>query len=694
MKTLLQMFFNYHSRVDQTPQAQLIVDFRCSIQLAIISLLCFLQIAVKVSLIFSRINYFPPGSVIQQLKSDFLIPWNLLANLERDHGPIHLLIDLQNRESNSLFHRDNNLLIFVTGTDPVKLSVILRSIIEKRVDFQNAAPLVALIEKKNMKHLLINSSGRLGNVHKPAEMNFILKFYSLLSTFPVICNFPFQYQDGLSSVQEMLGCRRCSHNHNFVTYFPSSKLEFKRDGLLKNRNVSNIKLESKIYLSIKCNKLNQVAETKDSLRKWTRLIGNICFFNQTLSSFKASKVSITSNSAHIPIESSINSHRQEYPTSRNLVLPNLSTSGKERIPSLIMTNKKSNNSVFKAVYRNHELVEHIYIEYAIPYFLLQTLSARSLKKLLSKLEQDPSRKLLFINARYGLGNRLRVLASAIHFAKTNNRQIFLIWIPDEHLTAKFGDLFIEPRDLIVGDKKFQTARWPFSFEKKEYKHAMSTVLWYSFMRNELDVGKAPNVIENPGDKHIYISTCYMINYNGSFSKSPIKSLAILKHYLSPVPMIGNFVDNMKQYYNFSNIIGVHIRSRLLSRDIRKLPSRKVRNIYGKKSVLITDGWRNRTKLQKFKKVMKKEGMKRVFYVSSDDNAVPKKLHSEFPGQVLWTDRRCDGREHACLKYAVIDLLLLSECIEIRGSYWSSFTEIAAGIGNKKFLRAGVDFGKD
>ena len=48
---------------------------------------------------------------------------------------------------------------------------------------------------------------------------------------------------------------------------------------------------------------------------------------------------------------------------------------------------------------------------------------------------------LFIDARHGLGNRLRAVASAAAIAAHTGRELVIIWEPDAHCAARFTDLF-------------------------------------------------------------------------------------------------------------------------------------------------------------------------------------------------------------------------------------------------------------
>lgn len=83
-----------------------------------------------------------------------------------------------------------------------------------------------------------------------------------------------------------------------------------------------------------------------------------------------------------------------------------------------------------------------------------------------------------------------------------------------------------------------------------------------------------------------------------------------------------------------------------------------------------------------------------FYIATDTVALFETLNREFPDRLVYTPRACDGRDGACIQYALIDLLCLAKTKELVGSNWSSFTEAASRFGGKKPRLSGVDFAKE
>ena len=59
------------------------------------------------------------------------------------------------------------------------------------------------------------------------------------------------------------------------------------------------------------------------------------------------------------------------------------------------------------------------------------------------------KKAIIINPYHGLGNRLRVIASAYSIAKSYERVLIINWIPSIHCNCVFEDLFISPNDVYI-----------------------------------------------------------------------------------------------------------------------------------------------------------------------------------------------------------------------------------------------------
>ncbi|MCR4691786.1 MAG: hypothetical protein K5739_10610 [Lachnospiraceae bacterium] len=81
----------------------------------------------------------------------------------------------------------------------------------------------------------------------------------------------------------------------------------------------------------------------------------------------------------------------------------------------------------------------------------------------------------------------------------------------------------------------------------------------------------------------------------------------------------------------------------------------------------------------------------VFYLATDDLGEEENLRKLFPGKIISNENRDLSRETVTgIQDALVDLLALSETSKIIGSYYSSFTDIAADMHSIPKVIAGKD----
>jgi Glycosyl transferase family 2. len=296
------------------------------------------------------------------------------------------------------------------------------------------------------------------------------------------------------------------------------------------------------------------------------------------------------------------------------------------------------------------------------------------------------RKKLYIETVNGLCNRLRSFASAAVIACAMNRDLGLIWIPSDHCNAKFNDLFDTfhlknclPVNFYLYDKKL-------SFSK----HLASELAIPSFSKipsfssenlhsTNLSSFSLPSMSSSP-EEDIYIISSSVINNKYT---NWLKESEFLKTYLHPKKELWSVIEKI----DAKNLIGVHIR---MGQDAS----------YDK-----TDGWddtakkswemwRTRSHLSVFSKKMKDivtDSPCQKFFLSADNQFIYDEMFKQFGNCIIRIPRTIYDRSLKQLKYAVIDMILLSRTKYLLGSNWSTFTELAQKLGNKKLYLAGVDF---
>lgn len=73
-----------------------------------------------------------------------------------------------------------------------------------------------------------------------------------------------------------------------------------------------------------------------------------------------------------------------------------------------------------------------------------------------------------------------------------------------------------------------------------------------------------------------------------------------------------------------------------------------------------------------------------FFLATDDNEVERQLCELFPGRIIANSRKIWGRDSSGgMKSGIVDLLCLSSCRYIIGSYTSAFSSFAARYGGKR-----------
>lgn len=257
----------------------------------------------------------------------------------------------------------------------------------------------------------------------------------------------------------------------------------------------------------------------------------------------------------------------------------------------------------------------------------------------------------------GLANRIRALNAAIEFARESNIPLKALWFKNFELNASFDDIFEMPEYEQLKIKEATL------IDRFIYRSPRRHTLWiprfiapllfdcriYSadFVRLRND-GILEDTIKR-GD-NILIESCYEFGeYYPAISKNFIPKSDILTS-------INEFVSS-----NFSSkTIGVHIRRTDNAKSIEHSP------------------------LALFIEAMKREveaDSEVRFYVATDDKPTKDELKSIFGERILSIETDCNRNSVAGIKEAVFEMWLLSRTSKIYGSFYSSFSEIAAKIGD-------------
>lgn len=290
---------------------------------------------------------------------------------------------------------------------------------------------------------------------------------------------------------------------------------------------------------------------------------------------------------------------------------------------------------------------------------------------------------LYIKPVGGLANRLRVINSAVILAKSVGSTCVVLWERNPDLNASFHSLFNSTQDFEVVElapgfqwKGLKPTYFPdkqsggirnvlFSATKGAYgfKHS----IWYQEFENifselkgqyrpdqisdlqDLNVKALPRIselLDHPNTGSSYISTSWEFGDKEEF---------ILN--LEPS-------DSVSQLANEINIgstwVGVHIR--------------RTDNTWSSEH----------SGMDKFRIAMKNQvaaNSQIEFLVATDDPNCVDELRQEFGDKIHFANPPAlDRNDPIAIKYALVDMVRLSRCQLILGSYFSSFSDIASKMG--------------
>jgi len=268
-------------------------------------------------------------------------------------------------------------------------------------------------------------------------------------------------------------------------------------------------------------------------------------------------------------------------------------------------------------------------------------------------------RLLLCHCTGGLARRLRALASCMAFAKVTNRYAIYIWELDRHMHAKYDELF--DTSLTVIDKFHP--QWPFSgIEIEKWDSVWKYYKLYNYMQHEKGALRDETIVDHP-QKHIYYKGASVMK----FPRALVEWGNQLRG-LQPVDFIQSELDKMEKLGISKFYTGIYIRSR------------------SRKSAASLASF---TKLMKIL-IIEKPSIK--FFVASDKVESIEALEESFgSNRILSVKRKCDVGNGECVRYKLIDLLVLAKCKQLYGASGSSFTQVAETFGDIKAKLAGVDF---
>lgn len=297
----------------------------------------------------------------------------------------------------------------------------------------------------------------------------------------------------------------------------------------------------------------------------------------------------------------------------------------------------------------------------------------------------PKKRRIYINAKNGLGNRLRAFASAYVLAKELDLELVLIWIPDEHCYCKFTDIFKTDniKDIIILNEDVELVECEIiRYDIMENEYIIKEKIIYNYMGDK-------NVIINTDSKcgqDIYIvSACVVKSKYSDWNKE-----CVFLRNLEPTAVVSRKINSFKRGHSLANVIGIHIRmgqdpTQYKYEDISGYTDEGKRSASNARS---TSHWtRFLAEMQRITKVKPNQ----KFFVCCDNPEGLESLEKEMPNNVIHVKKTVYDRSLDQIVSALVDLKLLADCKYSLVSPWSSFSEMVYRLSGKTFKTAGQSF---
>lgn len=272
---------------------------------------------------------------------------------------------------------------------------------------------------------------------------------------------------------------------------------------------------------------------------------------------------------------------------------------------------------------------------------------------------------MVINPIGGLANRMRAIASALMLARNTDYDCEIVWPVNKELYSPFERLFeLVPELPSVTDISATADFWIYGYPRK--KNLFISRLFQSrrfgskimpevnYNINISDPESVQRILSKAGGKDVLIRTgLEFYPFEADFYRSLFQPKAdIIAEARRRVPAAGNF-------------IGLHIRRTDNQQAIRFSPL----NLFTSKIEEHLDA---------------DSSVK--FYLATDDESVKRELWKQFGERIIYSSQEARRDSEEGIREGLIEMVALSFTGMIYGSYWSSFSEAAAMLGNVPLIQ--------
>jgi hypothetical protein len=269
--------------------------------------------------------------------------------------------------------------------------------------------------------------------------------------------------------------------------------------------------------------------------------------------------------------------------------------------------------------------------------------------------------MIILEPQSGLANRMRVVASGLQLQKQVGGDLLCLWLRNDLLNAPFEALF----ESIPG-WEIQPAARRFKFVQASRRSRPFTMALAQIINRMLGVDfciaepdfenwlwKNKVNLADVAREHgtLYIQTCQEFGHNQEEFRN-----------FAPIPALRHKIHALEKRFR-PQTIGIHIRRTDHRLSIEMSPTRLF--------------------IEKIDAEITRDA-NALFYLSTDDADVEQEFRRRYGERILTHAKEFSRQTAAGIQDAVVDLFCLSKTAAIYGSYWSSFSDVAARIGNIPF----------
>lgn len=322
------------------------------------------------------------------------------------------------------------------------------------------------------------------------------------------------------------------------------------------------------------------------------------------------------------------------------------------------------------------------------------------------------RRFVIVDTRNGLGNRLRVMASAMGVAAAERRPLLVVWEPDAHCNASLRALFKEPYPFALLEEAMYLPPTPTAEPPGLGKPLVPSGAYQLFNYLNEPGGEKGALVRVDPSRHLYFRSSFLMNHpHGMWSDEAQFMLSHITKALVPVDAVASKLVTKRW------MIGIHVRTvydyPLADAQADSMSKRagqadgdgkadttnkRAAQEYGEVAALEVARWRSGCNYTNFIPrmtfLLSKRPLK--FYLAADTESAYTGLMREFPGAIIRTERSCTDPEHCDARdldsqiTALVDMLNLAHTGRILGSGYSSYSEVAAWLGSTRKLIPGID----